>query len=295
MLKRTLVFSSPMILSLKNQQLVLAYKDSPDEKRTVPIEDVGVILLENQQTNITLPLLNALSEAEVQVVICNNKGMPSAMIQSMNSNNLQGETLRNQISCGEVLKKQLWKQIVEVKIKNQASLLNSIGEEGNVLKPFYSNVRSGDIDNREGIAARIYFQHLFGDSFVRNRDEKGINALLNYGYSILRAATCRAIVSSGLLPAIGIHHHNRSNAYPLADDLMEPFRPFVDSVVYDLSYHGQVDLTKEVKGELISVLYADTMYEKTKRPLSVGLSMTTASLVRCLTKEQNTILLPAFP
>ena len=124
MMKRTLVFSSPMILSLKNQQLVLAYKDSPDEKRTVPIEDVGVILLENQQTNITLPLLNALAEAEVQVVICNNKGMPSAMIQSMNSNNLQGETLRNQISCGEVLKKQLWKQIVEVKIKNQASLLN---------------------------------------------------------------------------------------------------------------------------------------------------------------------------
>lgn len=294
MLKRTLVFSSPMILSLKNQQLVLAFKDSPDEKRSVPIEDVGVILLENQQTNITLPLLNALAEAEVQVVICNKKGMPSAMIQSMDSNNLQGETLRNQISCGEVLKKQLWKQVVEAKIKNQASLLNNIGEEGDILKPFYSNVRSGDVDNREGIAARIYFQHLFGDCFVRNRDEMGINALLNYGYSILRAATCRAIVSSGLLPAIGIHHHNRSNAYPLADDLMEPFRPFVDGVVYDLVTRGQMELTKEVKGELISVLYADTKYEKIIRPLSVGLSMTTASMVKCLSKELNTISLPAF-
>ena len=127
MLKRTLVFSSPMILSLKNQQLVYAFKDTPNEKFTVPIEDVGVVLLENQQTNITLPLLNALAESEVQVVICNNKGMPSAMIQSMDSNNLQGETLRNQISCGEVLKKQLWKQVVEAKIKNQASLLNNIG------------------------------------------------------------------------------------------------------------------------------------------------------------------------
>ena len=295
MLKRTLVFSSPMILSLKNQQLVIAYKDSPEEKRTVPIEDTEIVLLENQQTSITLPLLNALVDRDVQVVICDNKGMPSAMVQGMNSNNLQGETLRNQIACGEVLKKQLWKQVVEAKIKNQATLLNHIGEDGNVLKPFYSNVRSGDSDNREGIAARIYFQHLFGDSFVRNRDEPGVNALLNYGYSILRAATCRAIVSSGLLPAIGIYHHNRSNAYPLADDLMEPFRPFVDEVVYDLAMRGETELTKDVKGELISVLYADTMYEKVKRPLSVGLSMTTASMVKCLSKEQNTISMPAFP
>ena len=295
MLKRTLVFSSPMILSLKNQQLVIAYKDSPDEKRTVPIEDVGVVLLENQQTSITLPLLNALAEGEVQVVLCNNKGMPSAMIQSMNSNNLQGETLRNQIACGEVLKKQLWKQVVEAKIKNQASLLDSVGEDGNVLKPFYSNVRSGDIDNREGIAARIYFQHLFGDGFVRNRDEQGINALLNYGYSILRAATCRAIVSSGLLPAIGIYHHNRSNAFPLADDLMEPYRPFVDGVVYDLVLNGKTELNKDIKGELISVLYADTIFEKTKRPLSVGLSMTTASMVKCLSKEINTLSMPVLP
>lgn len=295
MLKRTLVFSSPMILSLKNQQLVIAYKDASDEKITVPIEDVGIVLLENQQTNITLPLLNALAEKEVQVVLCNSKGMPSAMIQSMNSNNLQGENLRNQIACGEVLKKQLWKQVVEAKIRNQASLLNSIGKEGDVLKPYYTNVRSGDADNREGIAARIYFQQLFGNSFVRNRDELGINALLNYGYSILRAATCRAIVSSGLLPAIGIHHHNRSNAYPLADDLMEPFRPFVDGVVYELVLRGDVEITQDVKGMLISVLYADTMYNKIKRPLSVGLSMTTASMVKCISKEQKTISMPAFP
>ena len=221
--------------------------------------------------------------------------MPNAMVHSMNSNNLQGETLRNQIACGEVLKKQLWKQVVEAKIRNQASLLDSVGENGSVLKSFYTNVRSGDIDNREGIAARIFFQHLFGDDFVRNRDEPGINALLNYGYSILRAATCRAIVSSGLLPAIGIHHHNRSNPYPLADDLMEPFRPFVDGIVYDLAIQGKTDLTKEVKGELISVLYADTLYEKVKRPLSIGLSMTTASLVKCLSKEQNTLSMPALP
>lgn len=295
MLKRAIVFSSPVVLSLKNEQLVFAYKDFPDEKRTIPIEDIGVVLLENQQINITLPLLNSLAENEVQVVLCNSKGMPSAMFQSMNSNNLQGETLRNQISCGEVLKKQLWKQVVEAKIRNQASLLDKIGKDGNILKPFYNNVRSGDADNREGIAARIYFQQLFGDTFVHNRDEPGINVLLNYGYSILRAATCRAIVASGLLPAIGIFHHNRSNAYPLADDLMEPFRPFVDGAVYDLIKRGEVELTKDVKGVLINMLFADTMYNKVRRPLSVGLSMTTASMVKCLTKEQNKISMPAFP
>jgi len=294
MLKRTLVFSNPMNLSLRNQQIVIAYKDSPDEKVTVPIEDVGVVLLEHQHTNITLPLLNALVEGDVQIVICNAKGMPSAMFQGMNSNNLQGETLRNQIACGEVLKKQLWKQIVEAKIKNQAALLDSIGEDGCVLRPFYSNVRSGDTDNREGIAARIYFQHLFGDNFVRDREEPGVNALLNYGYTILRAATCRAIVTSGLLPAIGIFHHNRSNAYPLADDLMEPFRPFVDSVVYDLAMNGKMELTKDVKGELISVLYVETLFKNVKRPLSVGLSMTTASMAKCLAKEQSILNLPTM-
>lgn len=294
MLKRTLVFSNPMNLSLKNCQLVLSYKDTPDEKVTIPIEDIGVIILEHQQTSITLPLLNELTENDVQVVICNNKGMPNAMLQGMNSNNLQGEILRTQIACGEVLKKQLWKQVVEAKIRNQASLLDKIGETGDVLKVFYSNVKSGDTDNREGIAARVYFQHLFGDNFVRNRDEKGINALLNYGYSILRAATCRSIVSSGLLPAIGIFHHNRSNAFPLADDLMEPYRPFVDEVVYDLALQGKLELTKDIKGDLISVLYADTIFKTTKRPLSVGLSMTTASMVKCLSKEQGKLSLPSL-
>ena len=292
MLKRTLVFSSPMILSLKNQQLVLAFKDSPDEKQTVPIEDIGVVLLEHQQTSITLPLLNALAENEVQVVICNSKGMPNAMLQSMNSNNLQGETLRNQIACGEVLKKQLWKQVVEAKIRNQASLLDSVGENGNVLKPFYSNVRSGDVDNREGIAARIYFQHLFGESFIRNRDNPGINALLNYGYSILRAASCRAIVSSGLLPAIGIYHHNRSNAFPLADDLMEPYRPFVDEVVYHLCEEGELEINKETKAKLLGILTCDTFFPKVTRPLQIGLSITMASLAKCYAGKQKNLSLP---
>lgn len=294
MLKRTLVFSNPINLSLKNQQIVIAYKDTPDDKITVPIEDVGVVVLEHQQISITLPLINALTDNNVQLVICNNKGMPSSMLLNLDVNVTQGQTLRNQINTGEVLKKQLWKQIVERKIRNQANLLDKIGLDGNVLRPFYSNVKSGDTDNREGIAARIYFQELFGGDFVRERDASGINALLNYGYIVLRATVARSLVSSGLFPALGIFHHNRSNAFPLADDIMEPYRPYVDEVVYDLNKKGNTDLTKEVKGELINVLYADTHFDKIVRPLSVGLSMTSSSLAKCYAKEISKLSLPVL-
>ena len=292
MLKRTLVFSNPMTLSLKNCQLVLAYKDDPDNKVTIPIEDIGVVIIEHQQVSITIPLMNALVEGNVQVVMCNNRGMPSAMLQSFEGNNLQGENLRNQMGAGEVLKKQLWKQIVEAKIRNQAALLNKVGQEGDRLKQYYQNVKSGDADNREGIAARIYFSELFGESFLRDRTVPGINALLNYGYAILRAATARALVSSGLLPAIGIFHHNRSNAFPLADDVMEPYRPYVDEIVYDMAMQAKLDLTKEAKAELINVLYADTQFSRVTRPLSVGLTLTTASLSKCFAKEQTKLSLP---
>ncbi len=292
MLKRTLVFSNPMYLSLKNSQLVLSYKDDPDNKLTIPIEDIGVVIIEHQQVSITIPLMNALVEGNVQVVVCNDHGMPSAMLQAFEGNNLQGENLRNQISIGEVLKKQLWKQIVEAKIKNQAALLNKVGKKGEILKQYYQNVKSGDADNREGIAARIYFSQLFGESFLRDRNIPGVNTLLSYGYTILRAATARALVSSGLLPAIGIYHHNRSNAFPLADDMMEPYRPYVDEIVYDLTVQGKQNLTKDVKAELIQVLYADTHFSKVTRPLSVGLTLTSSSLSKCFAKEQTKLSLP---
>ena len=294
MLKRTLFFSNPISLSLKNRQLVLCYKETPEAKTTIPIEDVGVVVIEHQQVNITIPLLNALADHGVQVVICDSKGMPSAMLQNLNGNQLQGETLRLQMSLGEVTKKQLWKQIVEAKIKNQAALLRKLGRRGELLKPYYQNVKSGDADNREGAAARVYFGEVFGSGFVRRRESPGINALLNYGYTILRAATARAIVSSGLLPAIGVFHHHRSNAFPLADDLMEPYRPYVDEIVFRLVEAEKIALSKEVKAQLLQVLYADTVFSKATRPLSVGLSFTTASFVKCIAKDQTILSLPAM-
>lgn len=292
MLKRTLVFSNAMDLSLKLNQIVIAYRELPTEAVTVPIEDVGVVVLENQMTKITLPLLNALTDANVSVVFCNKKGMPNSMLFNMESNNTQGETLRLQIDAGEVMKKQIWKQIIEAKIHNQSLLLDKVRGNGAVLKPYYSNVKSGDSDNREGIAARIYWQRLFGEDFIRDRTLPGINALLNYGYTILRAATARALVGSGLLPAIGVFHHNRSNAFPLADDVMEPYRPYVDEIVFDLAQQGKLEVNKETKAELINVLYADTCFAKVMRPLQVGLTMTSASLVRFYAKETAILSLP---
>ncbi|SFG16721.1 type II CRISPR-associated endonuclease Cas1 [Prevotella sp. KH2C16] len=294
MLKRSVVFQNPAMLSLKDRQLVVKLKDFPDEKRTIPIEDLGFVMIDNALVSITMPLLNALSDNNIAVVFCNEKGMPASMLQNLDTNNTQGEVLQNQINATEPLKKNLWKQVVEAKIRNQSNLLIKYGKNGEQLKPYYKNVASGDSNNNEGIAARIYFQELFGKNFVRNRDLPGVNALLNYGYTVLRAATARAIMSSGLFPALGIFHHNRSNAFPLADDMMEPYRPFVDEIVFQLLKDGKENLDKETKGRLIRVMYSDTWFPKTMRPLDIGLSMTMASLAKCLAKEQKSLSLPAL-
>ena len=294
MLKQTLVFTNPFRLSLRNAQLVIASKEMSEETRTIPIEDIGVVIIENQMVSVTIPLLNELVDAGVAVVLCDKKGMPHAMLQNMDANNLQGEFLRNQIEVGEVLRKQLWKQIVEAKIKNQSALLEKLHGKGAQLKPLYMNVKSGDSDNREGIAARLYWGALFGEDFTRDREENGINALLNYGYTVLRAATARALVSAGLTPSLGIFHHNRSNAFPLADDLMEPYRPFVDEVVYHLCEEGKMEINKKTKVELIGVLTCDTFFAKVTRPLQIGLSITMASLAKCYAGKQKNLSLPSL-
>lgn len=292
MLKQTLVFTNPLQLSLKNAQLVIGSKEMPNEVRTIPIEDVGMVIIENQMISITIPLLNELVDSGVAVVLCDRKGMPHAMLQNLDGNNLQGEFLRNQIEVGEVLRKQLWKQIVEAKIKNQSALLEKLHGNGAQLKSLFMNVKSGDSDNREGIAARLYWGALFGEGFTRDRNEPGINSLLNYGYTVLRAATARALVSAGLTPSLGIFHHNRNNAFPLADDLMEPYRPFVDEIVYHLCEEGQLELNKETKVKILGILTCDTYFPNVTRPLQIGLSLTMASLAKCYAGKQKQLSLP---
>lgn len=292
MLKRTLLFTSPVNLSLKNEQLVVSYKDTPDEKRTIPIEDIGYVIIDNSMVSMTMPLINALADSNVALIFCNDKGMPHAMLQNLDTHTLQCEILNTQIGVGEVLKKKLWKQTIEAKIKNQSKLLTKLGKDGDVLKPYYCNVKSGDSDNREGLAARIYWNSLFGDDFVRDRSLPGINALLNYGYTILRSATARALMGSGLLPSLGIFHHNRSNAFPLADDIMEPYRPYVDEIVYGMLQEGMMDLNLKSKSCLLRILTCDTHFSKVTRPLSIALTMSAASLVKCYVKELDKINYP---
>ena len=292
MLKRTLFFTSPYVLSLKNNQMIIKTREMPDMHNSIPIEDIGFVILEHQQTSITLPLLNALANNNVGVIICGDNYMPNASLLSLESNTTQGETLRLQIETSEPFKKNIWKQIVESKIKNQAALLDKLGKNGNILKPYYCNVKSGDSDNREGIAAKIYWSELLGNNFIRKREGAAPNNLLNYGYTILRAAVARALMGSGLLPAIGIFHRNKYNAFPLADDIMEPYRPYVDELVYKLYSKGGKELTKDVKAEILKILFTDTQFGKITHPLEIGLTTTTASLVKCLNGTNKKILYP---
>ena len=292
MVKRTLSFSNPCILSLKNCQMVIKMKDDPDFIRTIPVEDIGFVLLENQQISITLPLLNALADNNAAVIVCTDKMMPNAMLLNLDSNSVQGERYRDQINASEPLKKNLWKQTVEAKIRNQAALLDKLDKDGSQLKPYWQNVKSGDTDNREGIAAKIYWDALFGDDFMRYRSGVSPNEMLNYGYTVLRAAVTRSLMGSGLFPAFGIYHRNRYNAFPLADDIMEPCRPYVDEIVFDMYANGEQELNKDVKAELLKLLYVDTVFDKVTRPLDLGLSVTTSSLAKCFSGDQKKILYP---
>lgn len=292
MLKRALFFSTPFCLSLRDGQMIVCAKEAPDMRRSVPVEDIGVVVLEHPQTTVTLPLLNALSDNNAAVVLCGGDRMPNAMLLNLDSNRTQGESYRAQIEASEPLRKGLWKQIVEAKIRNQAALLDKLGRDGGLLKPYWSNVRSGDADNREGAAARVYWSELFGRGFVRSREGEAPNNLLNYGYTILRAAVARALMGSGLFPAFGIFHRNRYNAFPLADDVMEPYRPYVDEAVFGLSARGENRLTRETKQELLRLLFADTRFDDLVRPLDVGLSFTTSSLAKCFAGTKKKIAYP---
>lgn len=280
MLKRAIYITNHVSLSVKNNQLIISPKDTTCAPNSIPIEDLGYVIIENQQTFITIPAINALSDYNVAVVFCGANMMPRSMMMNLDTCATQGERYRNQIEASAPVKKQLWQQIITAKIKNQSLLLSKLGMNGEKLKPLYKNVKSGDIDNREGVAAKIYWKELFGDGFYRNRDGIPPNNLLNYGYAILRAAVARGLMGSGLFPAFGVFHRNRSNAFPLADDMMEPYRPYVDEIVYHLYNEGNEQLNKDVKSHIVKLLYSDTKFAKVRRPMDIGISFSCASLAK---------------
>ncbi len=293
MLKRTVIVTSPARCCLKNRQLVCE-DDETKIKKTAPIEDLAVVLVENQRASLSIPLLNALADNNVAVVFCDSCGMPNAQLVSFSASATQSEVFRAQMSASVAKNKRIWKQLVEAKIRNQSRLLEKLGKDGMLLRPYYENVKSGDADNREGIAARLYWRELFGDGFSRLREGPSPNNMLNYGYAILRSSVARALLCSGLNLALSVFHKNRYNPIPLVDDIMEPFRPFVDEIVYELVRNGECELNTEIKGYLAGVLSCDTKYDKLRRPLQIGLSITTASLAKCYLEDTAKLSLPSL-
>lgn len=309
MIKRTLYFSSPSYLSLKDAQLVIKLPEveknnelsqsfKNDAVRTVPIEDIGIVVLDNKQITITHGLLNALIDNNVAVISCGSNGLPTGLVLPLCCNTVQSERFTDQINCSLPLKKQLWQQTIQAKISNQAALLKKIRPSVVVsnMQKWVNDVKSGDSMNLEGRAAAYYWKNIFADNpnFLRDRDGDTPNNLLNYGYAILRAIVARALVSSGMLPTLGIHHHNRYNAYCLADDIMEPYRPYVDELVISImeKYRDTHELTKEIKIELLGIATRDVVINGQQSPLLVGVSTTTASLYRCFVGDQRKISYP---
>lgn len=303
MIKRTICLESPAHVKCRNDQLVVSYsgikglESLPD--KTVPIEDIGILVLEHPQITISHYLLNRLIQNNSAIVTCDAHHHPSGMLLNLEGNSVQSERFRAQIDASEPLKKQLWQQTVKAKIINQASLLSRYGMPSETLKNYSQSVRSGDADNNEAKAAAYYWQHLFPPAwmFYRKRDGVPPNNLLNYGYAILRACVARALVGSGLLPTLGIFHRNRYNAYCLADDIMEPYRPFVDAIVREIIEHtSQVEsLTQELKVKLLKLPTVDVVLEEGTSPLFVAVQRTSASLTRCFLGEEKKLLYPEFP
>lgn len=304
MIKKTLVFSNKVYLSLKLKQLVIRRENEltgEEEVITRPIEDIGIMMIESGQVTLTSSLVSELIHNNIGVIFCDSKHMPANMILPLEAHTLQSEKSIAQIQASLPLKKQLWQQTVSAKILNQGAVLRQVTglNVGNMIK-WGSSVRSGDPENIEGRAAAYYWRNMFMESgrFRRDKDgEDDINIFLNYGYAILRAIIARSIVGSGLTPLIGIHHSNKYNANCLADDIMEPYRPYVDLLVADMVLKQNLNngLDKEAKKTLLTIPNLDVSFGKIRRPLLVAASITTSSLAKCFSKESRKVVYPRIP
>ncbi|MFZ1235824.1 MAG: type II CRISPR-associated endonuclease Cas1 [Prevotella sp.] len=309
MIKKTLYFGNPAYLSLKNEQMVIKLPDVEHSNlhenlkdqavTTIPIEDIGVVILDNSQITITQGLIAALMQNTVAFITCDNQRMPTGLLLPLEGNTVQNERFRMQLDMSLPLRKQLWQQTVVSKIENQGFCLQKNTTKSYApLMVMAGNVKSGDPDNFEAQAAVYYWKNIFPTipDFIRARDGLSPNHLLNYGYAILRAVIARSLVSSGLLPVYGIHHHNRYNAYCLADDIMEPYRPFVDDFVISVMqrYEDITKLTTEIKRDLLAIPVLDVRIDNKRSPLMIAATTTCASLVKCIHGEIRRIAYPSF-
>ena len=307
MIKRTLYFGSPSYLSLNNAQLTLRLPEvekndtlpenyKKEVSASIPVEDIGIIILDHKQITITQALMEALLENNTALITCDSTHHPTGLMLPLCGNTIQNERFRSQLDATEPLKKQLWAQTVSQKIKNQAALYDERKLNNSYLVPLHKNVKSGDPDNCEATAAAFYWCNIFSNlwgpdkqilipAFKRFREGLPPNNYLNYGYALLRATMARSIVGAGLLPTLGIFHHNRYNAYCLADDLMEPYRPYVDKVVCKIL---------EEFGTNEDIPAMDVLMDDEKSPLMNATQRTAVSLVKCFNGEQRKLLYPEF-
>ena len=310
MIKRTIYFSNPCYLSTKDEQLVLklpnpAELPEKDVTKTIPIEDIGVVILDHQQITISQALLYKLLANNVAMITCDNSHHPTGMMLNLDGHTLQSQKFKNQIEASMPLKKQLWQHTIKAKINNQAKHLEKLGIDAKPMRFWADEVLSGDGGGHEGRSAAFYWKSLtpvllsnYNNEaniiFKRDREGDAPNNLLNYGYAILRAIVARGLVGSGLLPTLGIHHRNQYNSYCLADDVMEPYRPIVDELVVKVwSEKGKpLELNTELKKELLQIPNMDIIIDGQSSPLMVGLQRTTASLAACFEGTQRKIIYP---
>lgn len=294
MIKRTIYVSSECHLSVQDEQLKITNK-STGELNALPIEDIGYIILDNRQITYTHWVWQKFAENNIAAIICDSSHLPAAMVNPLSGHTTQTATYVAQIQASEPMRKSMWKQTVVAKINNQAAVLKQAGKDNKFLKNLVKNVKSGDIDNREGVAARHYWSNLFDiKGFKREREGIYPNELLNYTYALIRAGIARALIASGLLPTLGIHHQNKYNPMCLADDIMEPFRPFADKLVYNFIIDNPTNnrLNKDFKLLAMNLLASDAKMRNIIRPMMIAFTYTTASVAKCFQGKQKTINYP---
>ncbi len=297
MIKRTIEISRQTChLSARNGQLELRFPEAEPENTSIPCEDIGMLLVDNAHVTYSHHALCELLSNAAVVVFCGRDHLPAGMLVPFSGHTEVVARLRDQMSVRRPLKKRLWQQLVSAKIRGQAANLHHDHGAAVHLRAMARRVRSGDPSNVEAQAAKVYWRAwkpAGAETFRRNPDGTDpLNAMLNYGYAVLRAAVARALVAAGLHPALGLHHANRSNAFCLADDLMEPLRPLLDARVRAVYEKGEREVSPPVKRELLSVLTASVETSGTTGPLMVSLKRMAASLVRCYRGEERCLVIP---
>ena len=294
MLYRSIYIGNPAYLKLKDKQLKVTDPETKEEKGSVPIEDIGLLMLDHYQITLSHQLIQELMKNNVILISCDERHLPLAGMLPFSGNSLFSERVKTQIEVSEPLKKQLWKQTIECKIQNQLKVLEQLDKYAFPMYEYLKQVKSGDTTNMEGIAAQHYWKYLIDNDFLRERFGDYPNPFFNFGYGVLLSIMARALVDTGLLLVLGIFHRNKYNPYCLASDIMEPYRPIVDLLVMKwLQLHPEKqNLDKESKTFLLQIATQDVNIEKLVRPLIVGVKITASSLLKCYTSEKRQISYP---